>query len=108
MIQAGKLRHRVTFQREVDVSDGMGGQTLEWSELGTVWASVNAVSSSESLIASRNSNAVTHSVLIRYFDGLRVTDRMLFDSRFFNVVSIEQPSRKASGTRVMVLEGAQV
>lgn len=43
-IQAGKLRHRITIQRETVTRDEYGSEVKTWDDLATVWASVEPLS----------------------------------------------------------------
>jgi SPP1 family predicted phage head-tail adaptor len=43
-IAAGKLRHRITIQRETTTRDEYGSEVKTWLPLATVWASVEPLS----------------------------------------------------------------
>ncbi|WP_367175732.1 head-tail adaptor protein, partial [uncultured Agitococcus sp.] len=40
-MQAGKLRHRVTFQRLTKTRGLSGGEKQEWVDVCTVWARIS-------------------------------------------------------------------
>lgn len=55
MINPGKLNHRLTFQRPIQSSDGVGsGGTITWTDAFTTWAEKWSVKGSERVEAARN------------------------------------------------------
>lgn len=86
---ATECRHRVQVQRRALVSDGEGGHTETWSALGTYWGAVYPMSSKQAFeYNSINVNA-THIIKIRGFISLLEKDRFYFDSRYFEILTIE-------------------
>ena len=55
---AGRLRDRVTFQREVSIPDGGGGSVTSWQTFLTVWGGFAPERASERLEAGRIEAAV--------------------------------------------------
>lgn len=43
----GELNKRITINQKSDVSDGMGGSSIGWTPLATVWAHVRPKSGTE-------------------------------------------------------------
>lgn len=90
-IAAGQLRHRVTIQSASESRDGAGEVQLTWSAIdrGTVWASIEPISSTEQTDSSQQQAIATHKVTIRN-SGLTVTHahRLVFGSRTFNILSV--------------------
>lgn len=94
-MRAGKMRHRVTIQREAtdadgspSVTDGMGGKRLQWVDVATVWASIEPMAGKERLFAAQLEAGTTHRVRMRYYAGLTQSNALLFGSRRFNIRSI--------------------
>lgn len=52
-IQASDLDQRITFKREVAVSDGMGGQTHTWVDIVSCWSAPRPMSGREREQAQR-------------------------------------------------------
>lgn len=50
---AGRLRHRIAFQKEEQVSDGGGGWTTEWVTQFTVAARLRPLRGGETVMAGR-------------------------------------------------------
>ena len=76
-ITAGMLREPVTIQRQVSVSDGMGGQAIQWIDLATIRAQVVPLSGREAVQAMQLQASVTHRVMMRYRSDLTPADRLL-------------------------------
>lgn len=80
MIDAGKLRERVTVQIASGTTNTLGETVLAWSNSTAVWASVEGVSSREFLTAGQNQIDMSHRVRLRYLPGLS-QQNMRFDWR---------------------------
>lgn len=87
-MEAGKLNRRITFQRK-DVEYNSYNEPIEsWSDLKTVWAEVITTGGRE-FYAAQKLNAETSAVFrIRYIRGLDVKDRISYESRVFEILSI--------------------
>ena len=88
MIDAGKLRERVTVQIASGSTNTMGETVLEWTNSTAVWASVEGVSARESLVNAQQEVAVTHRVRLRYLPGLTQNMRFAWRSRTLEIVSL--------------------
>ena len=88
MIDAGKLRERVTVQIASGTTNTMGETVLAWSNSTAVWASVEGVSARESLVNAQQEVAVTHRVRLRYLPGLTQNMRFAWRSRTLEIVSL--------------------
>ena len=53
-MQAGKLRHRVTFQRLTKTRGLSGGEKQEWVDVCTVWARISPLSGKYLFAAQQN------------------------------------------------------
>lgn len=88
MIDAGKLRERVTVQIASGTTNTMGETVLAWSNSTAVWASVEGVSARESLVNAQQEIAVTHRVRLRYLSGLTQNMRFAWRNRTLEIVSL--------------------
>ena len=43
-MNVGKMRHRITFQKQSDDKDSLGGYEDEWTDVVTTWAQITPVS----------------------------------------------------------------
>jgi len=84
---AGMLRETISIQREARTSDGAGGFTAVWSELSGApsRASVKALSGGERFASERVEATTKWRVVVRYFDGIRESDRIVIRSKAHNI-----------------------
>ena len=95
MINAGKLRERVAIESPHRETNSMGETVLKWQEQRRVWASVEGVSSKELLTNSRQEFDITHRVRMRYFKGLSNNDRLNWDGRLLQIISVLEHGNRA-------------
>jgi len=88
MIDAGKLRERVTVQIASGSTNTLGETVLAWSDSSAIWASVEGVSAREALLAGQQDTTVTHKVRMRYLPGLTQQMRFSWRSRTLEIISL--------------------
>ena len=88
MIDAGKLRERVTVQIASGATNTLGETVLTWANSTAVWASVEGVSAREALAAGQQETTVTHKIKLRYLPGLTQSMRFSWRSRTLEIVSL--------------------
>ena len=84
----GDMRERVTVQIATGTTNALGEQVLSWSNSSAVWASVEGVSASEALRAGQQDTTVTHTLRMRYVQGLTQSMRFAWRGRTLNIVSL--------------------
>ena len=87
-LNAGMLREPLTVQRKVTVSDGMGGQVVQWVTLYTTRGHVKPLSGREALQAMQLQASITHRIYIRYTPDLTAVDRLLMRGQPLQIRSI--------------------
>ena len=110
----GLLKQRVLFQRYELTSDGMGGNTISWGDVGTVWANVSAISGRESYEIGGLKGKVKYQIITRYRDDFvsagydRATyDYLLraqYDGRTFNIEYAQDRGEEHSYTELIAVE----
>ena len=88
MIDAGKLRERITVQIASGTTNTLGETVLAWSNSTSVWASVEGVSAREALTAGQQEESVTHRLRLRYLPGLTQQMRFAWRGRTLEIVSL--------------------
>ena len=87
-MRAGRLRHRVTIQRPVNMQSEYGSKTgYAWEDLATVWASVEPLRGREFLDAEAEGAEVTTRIVIRYRENVGPACRVVWGTRAYDVVS---------------------
>ena len=95
MIDAGKLRERVTVQIASGATNTLGETVLTWNNSTSVWASVEGVSSRKSLANGQQEIATTHRVKMRYLPGLTQNMRFSWRSRTLEIVSLLEHNNRS-------------
>jgi SPP1 family predicted phage head-tail adaptor len=92
-MRIGDLTKRITLQRPTRTADGMGGYTVVWADVATVFAAIWPTSAREALEADKPQMTTTHRIRIRY----RTVDpswRIQCGTRYFTIESIINPSER--------------
>lgn len=85
-VEAGRLRHRVTIQRQTQTQNPLTGElTVAWTDVATVWAAVEPISAREFVTSQEPNARVTTRVTIRYLDGIQPSMRLIHRGRRFNI-----------------------
>lgn len=90
----GELRHRVNLQSSSASQNDYGEQTESWTTYTTVWAAIKTLSGRELEHAQQISAEATHRVTARYNSSVTEENRVIFGSRTFEVVSINNPEER--------------
>jgi SPP1 family predicted phage head-tail adaptor len=95
MIDAGKLRDRVTVQIASGTTNALGETVLAWSNSTSVWASVDGVSAREALLAGQNQVSMSHRVRMRYLPGLTQNMRLSWGGRTLEIISLLEHNNRS-------------
>lgn len=90
--QTGALDKRISLQSPTLVADDMGGSTVTWATSYTVAAAVWPASASEQVKAGAPVMSITHRIRIRYRSGVLASWRILYNTRYFSIVSVTSPN----------------
>jgi SPP1 family predicted phage head-tail adaptor len=104
-LRAGLLRHQIRIAVPNWTPDSWGDNQIDSaSVLGSVWASVEALSGRELFAAQQRVSNVTHVVTIRYMDGLKASMNVWFGARQFQIQAIENPDEQTKMLRLLCIE----
>lgn len=90
----GKMRHRITLQQPVEVTDAGGGRSITWSDVETIWAEVKPLRGTDRIHAMGSVYPVTHRMTIRHRTDVQPEWRVSYDSRLFNIHFIIDPDER--------------
>ena len=65
-VRPGDLRLRLKLQSRSTPVDSVGGVSIVWSDVATVWANITELSARELMAAQAVQSEVTHQITIRY------------------------------------------
>jgi SPP1 family predicted phage head-tail adaptor len=86
-INAGKYKHKVTFQRLAETQDSYGEVTSDWVDAFEIKAGIFPNSGRDVQGQYVIQGEVSHRVHIRYIKGVDSEMRILFGNRVFDIVS---------------------
>lgn len=86
---ATEARHYCAVQRLVQTTDGEGGFTNVWSTVGNIWASVKPIRAVQVFEMKSINVDATHHITTRGYGDITEKDRILFKSRYLEVLTIE-------------------
>lgn len=86
----GKLKHLVIWQTPSSTRDEYGqvNTTNTYSTLALRTVAIEAIGSNEVLNSGKPEGVQTYKITQRYLSGLKLKDRMKYDNRYFEVISI--------------------
>ena len=94
----GSLRHSVRLENPTLTADGDGGWTTSWAMLspGIVYVSIEPATQRnlERLVSNTVSSDATHVITMRYHSGVTTSTRIVFGSRYFSVVGLQNPNER--------------
>lgn len=103
-MRAGKLRHRVTVQRDNGERSEFGGPEESWSDVTTRWMTVEPLSGRELWNAQQVRPDVTHKVTARHLDGVTTKHRLKFGTRVLQIESVINPVERNEELMILCKE----
>lgn len=105
---AGKLDQRITITRQVLVSDNMGGNTVTWSTIGSLWAAVAPMSGRERDMANQTESPRNYRFTVRRTAAslnILAKDRITWGSKVMNVRFIADAGNRAQYLTIEAEDG---
>jgi len=93
-VRAGRLRHRLVFQRKTETRNAHGGIIDSWSNTTTRWGAIEAKKGDEKLIADRTDVRQKYEIFTRYISDLKETDRIINNGDIYHITSIDNKDRR--------------
>lgn len=88
----GKLDRKITIQERTTTKDAYNQDVITWSTFAEVWAEVKEYVGSEGFQANQLTVNRVDIFTIRYKE-VSETMRILYNERFYDIRSIQQPDR---------------
>lgn len=110
-MRGGQLRKRLDIQNFTATSkDAHGNPVKVWTVENTRWGKIEPLTGKEFELAGANTSRLTHKITIRYYKGLSVTQRIVYNptglpSRIFNIKSITNKDERNVQHELMCTEG---
>jgi SPP1 family predicted phage head-tail adaptor len=96
-MQAGRLKHRVVVQHLVTGSPQYtpsGETSREWTDLVTVWASIEPLRGRELFAAQEHAAETEVRIRIRYREGIVPAMRVYHEDKYYDILSVIDPDYK--------------
>ncbi len=90
-IEPGSLRTEMSLQAATPAGDGMGGHSLTWTEIATVFARIEPVSQSSVHAADQTIETITHRIIFRHREGVASGMRFVRQPRIFAILTAHDP-----------------
>jgi SPP1 family predicted phage head-tail adaptor len=104
-IRAGRLRQLIEIVEPGASRDSFGGfNPSSGTSLGTVWASIEAVSGRDALAAQAFASVGTHLVTIRWMDGVAASQVVKFGTRTFQIQAVLNPDERTKVLKLLCTE----
>ena len=87
-MNAGILNRRIVIQTKVPTRGASGEEVIVWSVVAIVKGSAEPLRGQEYLEATRLQADLDIRFRIRYRDGIKPSMRVMYDDRYFNIVSV--------------------
>lgn len=104
-MQSGLLRKRITLQQRSSEQDSYGQPLTTWSDVATVWASVEPLSGRELMAAEAVQSEVTHQVVMRYRPGVTAKLRVAYGSKIFDIQNVLDENERHRMLTLLCTEG---
>lgn len=103
MLQAGKLRHRVTYERNEQIQNPESGSLVDnWVALGGgAWVSIEPLSGRALIAAQSADSDVTTNIIARYRAGVTDDMRIVHRGRAYYITAVL--ADKGSGREYMTM-----
>lgn len=93
-LQVGRYDRQITIEQLTQGQDDYGHPTETWTTFATVWANAYSGSGRELEAARQISAEVSTQFQIRYIAGISTTMRVLYESRYYDIVHISEVGRR--------------
>lgn len=87
-MEIGKLRHRVTLQKQINAPNDYGATVTKWRDIATVWAEIKPLSGREYFSAQQVQSEVTTQIWLRYRDDVKPTMRVNHNGKHYEILSV--------------------
>lgn len=100
-MKAGKMDREIQLQSLSTVADAVGHPTPTFTTYATVWAEVREATGAENLQFGRENASGSALFLIRFTSSIKTTDRIRYQNKSFDIISIREIAGRDSGLEVL-------
>lgn len=104
----GSFNRRIQIQSVAPVSDGQGGYTETWTTTHTIWVSIEQKRQRERITSQKLEDPALFVFMGRYVSGINTKQRILYDSRLFNITRVNNINERGLYMEIEALEGVAI
>lgn len=93
-MRIGPLDRRIRIERATATTDDFGREVRTWALLSEVWAAVEYGTGAEQRLAMETVADQRRSFRIRWFEALLPTDRIVYESRAWDILDVAELGRR--------------
>lgn len=101
-----EMNKRITIQRSSKVPNNMGGFSLTWTDVDTIWAAIWPTSAKSATQDAQTIKEITHRIRIHFRRNVRISNRIKYKNRYFNIVSVINPNEEDEWLDILCKESA--
>ena len=105
-MEIGKLRHRVTLQKQINAQNDYGATVTEWRDVATVWAEIKPLSGREYFSAQQVQSEVTTQIWLRYRDDVKPTMCINHNGKHYEILSVLNTNGRNTSLQLMCKENS--
>ncbi|MDC9583359.1 phage head closure protein [Xenorhabdus sp. PR6a] len=105
-MRAGRLRHRVTIQKNESSRSPMGSVINKWVDVAEVWAEVRTISGRELVASSAVFSEVTIRIWLRYRADITTGHRIVYQGKPL-VIAVVIPDTKHTRLELLCKGGVR-
>jgi SPP1 family predicted phage head-tail adaptor len=106
-MRAGALDRRIALQRATTAPNSFNEPVETWADLATVWAQQRPDRGAERFAAQEIVGRAVMTFHIRYRTDVRITDRILYQGRIWNILDVREVGRRVVTEIDAVTEAAR-
>ncbi|MCB2081365.1 MAG: phage head closure protein [Hyphomicrobiales bacterium] len=106
---ASRMDKRVILQSPQETVDTGGGYSVTWQEVATLWAHMEVLGRGrEAWQDAQLQDRQLFRFTLRYRDGVTTKQRLVYDSRTFNIRAVVNPDERGEMLELVAEEGVAV
>lgn len=100
------MNKRLELQAKTRTSDGQGGYTEAWATSAIIFGSIEPVKAYEKYQAMQMETPVSHKIMTRYRSGVTTANRLIYDSRVFDIKEVINVNEDSAFLKITAIEKA--
>lgn len=87
-MEIGRLRHRITLQKQVNRLNQYGATITEWQDIATLWAEVRPLSGREYFSAQQIQSEISLQIWLRFQPEITPTMRVKHNKQYYEILAV--------------------